>query len=103
MQSDQAEGRRVYHLTDAGRAYVQEHQAEFAAAWAAVTETVDDGARELRGLLDQVGTALSQVAQVGTAAHIAEAKELLIATRRQLYRILADDPTGGTPPDTGRP
>ncbi len=102
VQSAQAEGRRVYHLTDAGRAYVEQHQAELAAAWTAVTETVDEGARELRGLLDQVGTALRQVAEVGTVAQVAEAKELLIATRRQLYRILADDPTGGTPPETGR-
>ena len=101
VQSDQAEGRRVYHLTDAGRAYVQQHQAEFAAAWAAVTETVDEGARELRDLLDQVGTALSQVAQVGTAAQIAAAKELLIATRRRLYSILADDTASGTPPAPG--
>jgi DNA-binding PadR family transcriptional regulator len=101
VQSDQAEGRRVYHLTDAGRAYVQEHQAELAAAWAAVTETVDEGARELRGLLDQVGTALSQVVQVGTVAQVAEAKELLIATRRRLYGILADDTASAPSLDTG--
>jgi DNA-binding PadR family transcriptional regulator len=102
VQSDQAEGRRVYHLTESGRAYVQEHQAELAATWTAVTETVDEGAHELRGLLDQVGTALRQVAQVGTVAQVAAAKELLIATRRRLYGILADEPVGGTPPDTGR-
>jgi DNA-binding PadR family transcriptional regulator len=99
VQSDQAEGRRVYHLTDAGRVYVQQHQAEFAAAWVAVTDTVDEGARELRGLLDQVGTALSQVVQVGTVAQVAEAKELLIATRRRLYGILAEGDAAG---DTDR-
>jgi hypothetical protein len=39
--------------------------------------------------------AVDQVAQVGTPAQLDAAQEVLIATRRQLYRILADDlPTG---------
>jgi hypothetical protein len=34
---------------------------------------------------------VEQVSQVGTPAQLDAAQELLIATRRQLYRILADD------------
>ena len=91
IQGEQTEGRRVYHLTDAGRAYVERQHDEIAAAWAGVTGTVDEAALELRNLLDQVGSAMRQVAEAGTATQIAAARTLLITTRRQLYQILADD------------
>jgi DNA-binding PadR family transcriptional regulator len=90
------EGRKVFHLTSAGRAHVEQHRDELNAAWASVAGTVDDAVMELRDLVGQVGGALQQVAQVGTEAQIAAARALLINTRRQLYRILADDePTAG--------
>jgi hypothetical protein len=50
----------------------------------------------LRDLFHQVGTALRQVAHEGTATQIAAARALLVATRRQLYRILAEDESGET-------
>jgi len=91
IQGEETEGRRVYHLTDAGRTYVERQHDEIAAAWAGVTGTVDEAAVELRNLLDQVGSAMRQVVEAGTAAQIAAARTLLITTRRQLYQILADD------------
>lgn len=91
-----AEGRNVFHLTDAGRAHVEQHREELNSAWTAVAGTVDDAVLELRDLVEQVGGALQQVARVGNEAQIAAARTALINTRRQLYRILADDePTGG--------
>ena len=89
VRAEQEEGRRVFHLTESGRAYVEERRDQLAAAWTAVAGTMDEGLLELRDLFEQLGTALRQVAQVGTAAEIAEARELLISTRRRLYRILA--------------
>jgi DNA-binding PadR family transcriptional regulator len=91
IQGKETEGRRVYHLTDAGRTYVERQHGEIAAAWAGVTGTVNEAAVELHNLLDQVGSAMRQVAEAGTAAQIAAARTLLITTRRQLYQILADD------------
>ena len=87
----QAEGRRIFHLTDAGRTHVEQHRDDIATTWAAVTNNVDDVALELRDLLEQVGTAIRQVVHAGTEAQIAAARGLLINTRRGLYRILADD------------
>jgi len=96
VRAEQVEARRVFHLTDAGRAYVEEHRDELAAVWGAVTDTVDGGTRELHDLFHQVGAAVRQVTIAGTAAQVAEAGRLLASTRRQLYRILADaDPEGG--------
>ena len=102
IRGEQTEGRRVYHLTEAGRTHIEQHRDELAEAWAGVTATRDDPARELRDLFEQLGGAVRQVVQAGTEPQIAAAGEVLTSARRQLYRILADDPVGGTPPDTGR-
>jgi DNA-binding PadR family transcriptional regulator len=91
-----ADGRRVFHLTDAGRAHVEQHADELKSAWSAVAGAVDDSVMELRDLVEQVGGALQQVARVGTEAQIGAARAVLVNARRQLYRILADDePVGG--------
>ncbi len=102
VQSDQTEGRRVYQLTEAGRTYIEQHREELAEVWASVTVAGDDPARGLHDLFDQLGGAVRQVVQAGTEAQIAAASDVLMSVRRQLYRILADDPVEGTPPDTGR-
>src|SRR6266567_6839701 len=94
--AEQNEGRRVFHLTDAGRTYVEEHRSELTEAWKSVVESTDDGGQELRDLFHQVGTALRQVVHEGTATQIAAARTLLVATRRQLYRILAEDESSET-------
>ena len=91
---EQSEGLRVYHLTDAGRAHVEERRDKLASSWETVTGSADDQLLELRDFFEQVGAALKQVAQVGTAAQIAEARYLLVSTRRKLYRILAEDDAG---------
>jgi DNA-binding PadR family transcriptional regulator len=90
---EKTEGRRVFDLTDEGRAYVEAHAEELAAPWDAVSSGVDDSAVQLRDLIQQVGAAVVQVAQAGTPEQVAEAAELLAQTRRSLYRILAEDPT----------
>ena len=100
IRAEEADGRRVFALTDAGRQHVEGHQGELAGVWAAVTGSVDTTARELRGLFEQVGAAVAQVARAGEAAEVAEARRLLIETRRRLYRILAG-PDGEEPPDAG--
>ena len=88
---EQSERSRTFHLTDEGKGYVEKHRDELDAAWKSVLESVDDKGQELRGLLQQVGTAVRQVAREGTTAQIASARTLLANTRRQLYRILAED------------
>lgn len=101
IRVEESDGRRVFHLTEAGQTYVQEHGAELAAVWDAINEAPDDGRRELGELAATVGMATMQVAQAGTAAQIAAARQVLAATRRQLYRILAEDESTGETTDTG--
>jgi len=88
--------RRMYTLTDEGRAYVEAHADELRASWEAVTGSVDGGETQLRQTFRQVAVAMTQVAQAGSAAQVAQAATVLADSRRALYRILAadDDETG---------
>src|SRR5438105_5622322 len=83
--------RRMYTLTDEGRAYVTEHADELRASWDAVTGSVNDTEVQLRHTIHQVMVAVSQVAQAGSAAQVQQAGKILADTRRALYRILAAD------------
>lgn len=91
VRAEQESERRVFHLTEAGRAYVDTRKQELAAARDAVTGAMDEAVLELRDLHEQVGAALMQVARAGTPSQVAEARGLLAGTRRQLYRILASE------------
>jgi DNA-binding PadR family transcriptional regulator len=83
--------RRMYTLTEEGRAYVAEHADELKASWDAVTGSVDQAEFELRETIRQVAVAVTQVAQAGSAAQVQQAGKILADTRRALYRILAAD------------
>ena len=83
--------RRMYTLTEEGRAYVTEHADELKASWDAVTGSVDQAEYQLRETIRQVAVAVTQVAQAGSAAQVQQAGKILADTRRALYRILAAD------------
>jgi DNA-binding PadR family transcriptional regulator len=87
--------RRLYTLTEEGRAYVEAHADELRASWEAVTGSVDAGEFQLRDTVHQVLMAVHQVAQAGSAAQVAQAGKILTDTRRALYRILAADEEEG--------
>ncbi len=101
IRAEQVDTRRVFNLTEAGQAYVTERREQLAAVWQSVSGTVDDGMVELRDLFEQVGVAVGQVVRAGSKSEVAAARQLLVTTRRQLYRILADaEPAGsGGPAD----
>ena len=91
VRAEDREGRRVFQLTDAGRAYVDAHKDQFSAPWEAASASVDEGLVELRDLAFQVGGAVMQVAHAGSEAQVARARQVLTDTRKALYRILADE------------
>src|ERR1700729_3185781 len=83
--------RRMYTLTEEGRAYVQAHADELRASWDAVTGKIGRAHVQLHDTIRQVAVAVTQVAQAGSAAQVAQASKILADTRRALYRILAAD------------
>ncbi len=92
VRVEEQDGRKLFHLTDEGRAHVDEHRAELGEPWATATEDVGEIRMERRGLLDQLRLAIVQVASAGDDAQIARAKDVLAESRRALYRILAEEP-----------
>lgn len=86
------EGRKSrFELTEAGHTYVAEHAEEVEAPWEAMIPQVDEDVTELFGLAQQTASALMQVAQSGTPAQIAKAKQIMTDSRRSLYLLLAED------------
>jgi DNA-binding PadR family transcriptional regulator len=91
VRAEEEQGRKLYRLTDEGTKHVAEHRDELGEPWATLAEGVGEGRLELRGLVGQLAAAVMQVAAAGDDAQVARAKELLAATRRGVYRILASD------------
>src|SRR2546430_1513621 len=84
IRAEESEGRRLFHLTDAGRAYVEERGEELSAPWETVCDSVPDDVHEVRALIGQVAMAFMQVAQVGDEAQLAQARDVLTEARRAL-------------------
>jgi DNA-binding PadR family transcriptional regulator len=83
-------GRRAYQLTDEGRAYADSHSDELRAPWDDLGGS-GGPAVEMRALVGQVAMAAFQVISAGTDSQAAQARQLLVETRKSLYRILAAD------------
>jgi DNA-binding PadR family transcriptional regulator len=94
IRAGDTEGKKVYRLTDAGRAHVEEHDAP--PPWARFDAEDHSGLFALKDLAFQVGAAVMQVGAAGTDEQLAEAKEILADTRSRLYQLLAEG--SETPP-----
>ena len=86
---DAVDGRRTASLTEAGRGYVAEHAERLGQPWAAQADA--GPALALRREALAVRDAVGQVVRVGTPAQQTAAAATLAATRKELYRILAED------------
>ncbi len=89
IASQEAEGKRLFALTDAGRA--EAAQSSSRTPWDEVTEGIDPANLRLRDTAFQVGAAVVQVATAGSEAQKAKALEVLTEARRRIYSILAED------------
>jgi DNA-binding PadR family transcriptional regulator len=87
----EAEGKRVFTLTEAGRTEAAS-RGDGPLPWEAAARA-GAGASPLRGLVGQLIAAVGQVAGAGSPEQVARAAALLTSTRRELYRILAEDDT----------
>lgn len=83
--------RRAYELTEAGRAYVAEHEQAMKAPWSDIPGEAVNAAADMASLVKQVHVAAFQVLNAGTPAQMEQARTVLSQARRSLYRILAQD------------
>jgi DNA-binding PadR family transcriptional regulator len=88
VRSAESEGRRVFELTDAGRAEV-ERRAEEPRPWEMRADAEPYARIREEGI--GVGVAAMQVLRTGTPKQVARAREILADARRSLYRLLAED------------
>jgi DNA-binding PadR family transcriptional regulator len=93
------EGRNVASLTDAGKAYVEEHRDQLGTPWDEVAGNVKDEAFDVKGEIGALLGAVTQVVRVGSADQVGQVTKLLADTRKALYRILADDDESSTKDD----
>jgi len=91
IRAEEADGRKLFHLTDEGRAAAEARPAGEGDPWDAVSDSVDSDVWELFGVARQVGMAIFQLAQAGNPQQIAAAREVLNEARKALYGILAED------------
>jgi DNA-binding PadR family transcriptional regulator len=90
IRSEETDGRKLFVLTDAGRAVVDERPDDRPAPWEEMSDSVSDRAHELGRLMREVAYAFVQVMKTGSESQVASAREVLVQTRKDLYRILAD-------------
>jgi DNA-binding PadR family transcriptional regulator len=99
IRSEEADGRKLFVLTDEGRKLVQERDSDSPAPWDQMGGELSDEVVELRKVIRDVAYAFAQVMRTGSEPQLARAAEVLATARRDLYRILADGDTpkgGGT-------
>jgi DNA-binding PadR family transcriptional regulator len=89
--TDEIDGKKVSRLTDAGRAIAQEAAATKAAPWDDASSAAGEGAHSLRQAVFHLMSATKQMAMAGTDAQRQRTTELLDATRKKIYAMLASD------------
>jgi DNA-binding PadR family transcriptional regulator len=99
VTSDTSDGRKVFGLTDAGRAYVAEHAEEMREPWTPAQTRHRDRAAALFDAVRSLGNATKEVARNGSDANVEQARAILDEARRSLYRILAEEPADAPEPD----
>jgi DNA-binding PadR family transcriptional regulator len=102
VEGDDERGRRTLRLSDSGRAYLAEHEAEVAAVWAPFADgarragaTDPEEAPDFTSLKPEIGRVMNaawQIISTGTDDQRRAAIGVLVEARRGLYQILADDP-----------
>ncbi len=98
IRTQDEDGHKLFVLTDAGKALVDERGADRPAPWE--QQGGDSGdAHELGKLIRDVAFAFTQVMRTGSPGQLVSAREVLANTRRDLYRILADGEDEGATVD----
>jgi DNA-binding PadR family transcriptional regulator len=90
VRATEADGRKQFELTDAGKTHVAERGEDMPPPWEEMSGDYSDDMRAAGNLMREVALAFSQVLRAGSPSQIAEMSKVLADTRRSLYRILAE-------------
>jgi DNA-binding PadR family transcriptional regulator len=96
VTADKSEGRRVFSLTDEGRAEA-EAAGDGPPPWEDAARSANRSLVDLKGLMFEVGAAIVQVARAGDDEQIRAVGEILADSRRRIYLILAEGASTSAP------
>jgi DNA-binding PadR family transcriptional regulator len=91
ITDEKTDGKRVFRLTDAGREHIEQNPEMARGAW---ESTEQQEAWQVPGLFAEaarLGAGIVQIAHAGDPVQVRATERLLERTRRELYRILAED------------
>jgi DNA-binding PadR family transcriptional regulator len=91
LHSEETEGKRLYSLTDAGRAEAERVQ-KATPPWQGVADEVSPPAFQLRDAAMQLGAAVLQVGHAGSEEQVKRTLQILNDARRSIYSILGETP-----------
>jgi DNA-binding PadR family transcriptional regulator len=100
VTANKSEGRRVFSLTDEGRA-AAEAAGDGPAPWEDAARGANRPLLDLRGLIGEVAAATMQVGRAGNEQQVKAVGEILADTRRRIYLILANGAAGDSTPESG--
>ena len=90
VTSTEHDGKRVYSITDTGRAELEERRERGGdAPWE--FGQAGEGFAQLRDSVFQLGAAAMQVARAGSGPQLKQAADILAEARRKIYAILAEE------------
>jgi DNA-binding PadR family transcriptional regulator len=98
VTADKTEGKRVFSLTAEGRTEA-EAAGDGPAPWEDAARSADRSLIDLRGLMFEVGAAISQVGRAGSEQQVKAVGSILTDTRRRIYLVLADGADGAAGPE----
>lgn len=91
IRSVERDAKKLYELTDEGRAHVEEHREHLGTPWKTVGEDAPEGLGSMRRQFGQLAMAMEQVVRGGSPEQIAAARKILDDARKAMYRLLAGD------------
>lgn len=89
----QVDGKKLFQLSEAGRAYATKHADDLDNPWDAVANPWK-GVIDTRKSMAQIHLALQQLSMLDNAKAVASAQKILDDTVRSLYRLMADAASG---------
>jgi DNA-binding PadR family transcriptional regulator len=96
VTSEERDGKRIYSITDAGRALLAEHGSRPGGTrpWEFAREGAKEGRErfgKLFGEMSQLGAAVMQVARAGSPEQVEKVAQILAEGRKKVYSLLAED------------
>jgi len=90
IAGQERDGKRVFSITDAGRAELEERRERGEPGEPWEFGTMSEGVSQLRDSAFQLGAAAIQVARTGSDPQRKQAAEILAEARKKIYAVLAE-------------